>query len=645
MSALAGIWHFGGAADNLEDCRRMLNAQSVYGSYKVQAVPKGAVALGRRLAKLLPEDIYDEQPLIGGGGRYLLVADLRLDNRDELAATLNIHADSVKSMCDAAILLAAFEKWDEQCCEKLVGDYAFAVWDIVDQRLLLARDFLGSRPLYYHRSDRFLALASMPKGLHALPEIPRAPDEERVAEYLTLMPEYGTQSFFRGVERVEPGTAVTFTRDGLRARRHWQWDGRRLVLPRSEDYVEGLRHHLDEAVRARLRGGGSTVASHLSSGFDSSAVATTAARLLAPSGGKVVAFTAAPRQGYELPASNRAIDDESDLAAITAAMHANIEHFVVRGAGRSPLDSLDRIFFLFEHPVLNLCNQVWISAINDEVRRRKINVLLTGQMGNMTLSYNGTEVFFELMRGLRWAEWAQLAISAHRNGHRWRGIVNLTFAPWYPLFLRRFLALFSKAHIFSLDQYSAINPARVSELDLHGRARARGLDFSYPEWRSGLDMRLWMLRLFDPGYYGKGTLGGWGIDLRDPTADRRLVEFCLSVPTEQFFRDGVLKALGRAALLDRVPVEVLSEKRKGRQAVDWHEGLTVARQQLRDEISRFEQIPASARALDLNRMRTMVENWPTDGWHRPEVMQRYRLAVLRGVLSGHFLRRALGSNT
>src|SRR5277367_2854153 len=139
MSAIAGIWHFGGKLGNLEDCDRMLNAQSVYGSYKVHAVSRGAVALGRRLAKLLPEDIYDEQPLIGGGGRYLLVADLRLDNRDELGAALNIRADYAKSMCDAAILLTAFEKWDEECCEKLVGDYAFAVWDIVEQRLLLAR--------------------------------------------------------------------------------------------------------------------------------------------------------------------------------------------------------------------------------------------------------------------------------------------------------------------------------------------------------------------------------------------------------------------------------------------------------------------------------------------------------------------------
>jgi asparagine synthase (glutamine-hydrolysing) len=290
---------------------------------------------------------------------------------------------------------------------------------------------------------------------------------------------------------------------------------------------------------------------------------------------------------------------------------------------------------------------VWISDINDEARRRKIGVLLIGQMGNASLSYPGKEAFSELMASRRWADWAKLAMAARRTGgRRWRGIVAQTFAPWFPLMLRRLLARsFSGGRVASLDEYSAINPSRVSELDLHARARARDFDFSLPPWRSGLALRLWALRLMDFGYYGKGTLGGWGIDLRDPTADRRLMEFCLSVPTEQFYRGGVPKALGRAALLDRVPLEVLSEKRKGNQAVDWHEGLTVARRQLRDEVSRFEQTEATARALDLNRMRTLVENWPTDGWHRTEVIEGYRLALLRGVSSGHFLRRALGSNT
>ena len=103
-----------------------------------------------------------------------------------------------------------------------VGDYAFALWDSMRRRLLLVRDPLGQRPLHYHRGNKFFAFASMPKGLHALPEVPYAPDEDRIAESIVLMPETGTQSFFRGIERVEPGHVVTVTPAGLSARSYWR---------------------------------------------------------------------------------------------------------------------------------------------------------------------------------------------------------------------------------------------------------------------------------------------------------------------------------------------------------------------------------------------------------------------------------------
>jgi len=181
MSAVAGIWRLAGKTSAAQDCEQMLSAQSIYGNYKWNVWTDPPLALGRRLAKLLPEDAYDDQPLIGAGGRFVLVADLRLDNRDELSSLLHIPLPRAQTMCDAALLLAAFERYGSDCCMHLVGDYAFAVWDVPNRRLILARDFLGSRPLHYFRSDGVVAFASMPKGLHALADIPRAPDEERIA--------------------------------------------------------------------------------------------------------------------------------------------------------------------------------------------------------------------------------------------------------------------------------------------------------------------------------------------------------------------------------------------------------------------------------------------------------------------------------
>src|SRR5262249_39220822 len=157
----------------------------------------GGVALGRRLMRVLPEDAYDQQPLASGAGRYVLVAEVLWANRDELTEAWRFPAPQARSLCDAAILLAAIERWDESCLERIIGDYAFALWDGVRRRLLLARDPLGQRPLHYHRGNKFFAFASMPKGLHALADVPYAPDEDRIAEFLVLMPEAGTQSFFQ----------------------------------------------------------------------------------------------------------------------------------------------------------------------------------------------------------------------------------------------------------------------------------------------------------------------------------------------------------------------------------------------------------------------------------------------------------------
>lgn len=203
MSALAGWWNFDEAPSAAALCTRMLGAQKMYGPHASDDWDAGSIALGRNLYRLLPEDRYDAQPLSGGGGRFVLVADLRLDNRDELIAELRLPRELAGAMADSALLMAAWERWELQCLSQLVGDYAFALWDRERRRLILARDPLGNRPLHYHRGANFFAFASMPKGLHASGRIARAPDEDRIAEFLALLPESGAQSFFQGVERVE----------------------------------------------------------------------------------------------------------------------------------------------------------------------------------------------------------------------------------------------------------------------------------------------------------------------------------------------------------------------------------------------------------------------------------------------------------
>jgi asparagine synthase (glutamine-hydrolysing) len=644
VTALAGLWSFGGGLEPDRSVARMLQAQQVYAPAAPVTWSGCEIAMGRRLFDLLPEDRFDRKPWSEAEGKSALVADIRLDNRDELCAALGIAAAEAKCLADSAILAGALLKWDVEAVERLVGDFAFAWWDGRRRRLVLARDFLGHRPLHYHRGNGFFAFASMPKGLHALADIPLAPDRRSVAEFLALVPEGGPESFFEGVAKVVSGHVAIVTADGVTSRAYWKPAVRELRLSSDAEYEEALREQFDRAVASRLRGAGGRVGAHLSAGLDSSAVAATAAKLLAPEDGSVTAFTAVPRDGYPSDAVPGSIVDEGVLAAEVAARHPNMEHVRISSGGKPPTDDLARYFFLFERPFLNLCNGVWYTAILDEAKRRRLPVQLTGILGNPSFSYDGMELLSQLLRRGRLLRLSRESWRLHRRGMRLGTIAAQAIGPFLPSSVWKAIG-----HLRGIDPSltaaSMIHPRAVAEYHVGRRAEERRLDFAYQPRPDPVESRLWVLRRVDSGNYNKGTLGGWGVDIRNPAADRRLIEFCLSVPVEQFLANGLPRSLARRAFRDRLPEQVLNERRKGYQGADWHEGLAAARPSLADEVDAIAACAPAAEALDTERMHRLIADWPEEGrWHERAVRSQYRAALLRGISAGRFIRQATGAN-
>jgi asparagine synthase (glutamine-hydrolysing) len=352
-----------------------------------------------------------------------------------------------------------------------------------------------------------------------------------------------------------------------------------------------------------------------------------------------------PREGYDGPDRPHRIVNEGPYAAATAALYSNVEHVLVRGEGCSMLDLLDRNFFLFDQPSPDIYNASWGHSICDTARERKLKILLTGQMGNLGLSYDGSTLLPELFRTGRWAGWWRETRAVLALGRmRWRGVFATTFGPWCPSAIWVWLNKLVHGSAWEIGNYTAINLRLLAELNLPKRARDRELDFSYRPWKDGFAERLWALRRVDLGNSNKGTLGGWHIDVRDPTADVRLLEFCLAVPTEQFQVNGIPRALARLALADRLPKIVLENPRKGMQVADWHERLTAERHRVAAELDRLDSCPPARRMFDLPRLHRLVENWPLNGWERAEIHRCYRLALLRGISTGYFVRRVTGTN-
>lgn len=612
----------------------------------------GEIALGRKLVSTVPEDRYDEQPVLTEDRRYLVVADLRLDDRDGLARELSRRPNDLANLSDAAVAALCLERWHEAAFDRLVGVFAIAAWDRRERRLLLARDFLGARPLFYHQGTRLFGFASMPAGLHALPQVPKGADYEAMVDALALFAPRSPRSPYRDIQRVMPGHyCVVDAKGEVRQTRFWRPNLEPLRLKTHADYVEGLREHLDQAVAAQLRGSGGRVAAHLTAGFDSSAVTTAAARLMQDEAGRITAFTACPREGYAAPGGLRAIADEGPIAAATAALYPNIEHVIVRTTGRSALDEIDRASTLYGGPMFNLCNLVWSDLIHDEAQRRGLKVLLTGTMGNASLSYSGRAALPELFAKGRLSDWLRLARAQRRSRlTHWRGVAWNTVAPWVPGPMFSALQRLSGRGGPDTSRYTALRRDLLRRLYAEAAAADTGdnlvqqsLDYFERPFQNGQAERLATLA-GDPGPIYKGVLGWWGLDTRDPTADRRLVEFSLRIPTEQFMYGGVPKALIRNALAGRAPPEMLKVGPRGYQAADWHEELTRVRERLKMEVENIALHPETQDLIDVERLQSLVDNWPSDGWGREEVIADYRLSLLRAVSVANFVRRASGAN-
>lgn len=599
--------------------------------------------------RFTPEDCYERQPLISRDCQRVLVSNGRLDNRPELMPELGIAPSEVSTTPDSEFVLRAYERWGEDCPRHLVGAFTFAVWDSRARRLFLARLAIASPPLFYHATRQALAFATMPKGLFALGTVPRRMDEEFLASYLARLPRESDASFYLGIRRLLPGYMLVADREGVRTAQYWQPDlARELHYPRDEDYVAAFLELFERVVADHLRSI-TPVGVMMSGGFDSTAIAATGARLLAREGKMLPTFTEVPRAGFDgnLPRGRYA--DETPLVKAMAREHENLESHLIHTEGGVYVDGLDKFFQAAEVPFRNASNRVWYEAILGAAEQKGVRVLLDGGQGNLTISWGGDGLIAQLVRSGRFGRaWREASGIAKQGGSRsaaramlGRGILPLLPDSLYLVVegLRKGKEGMSES---SSDIYahSPIHPDLAREHRVEERARSTE---NQVRSRSHADTRGIRLRTIlatsgaadglDIGYNAL-----YGVSGRDPTSDVRIVEFCLSLPEEQYQRDGQTRWLLTRAMADRLPAEVLENRKRGLQAADWFERLKSAQTRILDELVLIEQCEPARRAIDLPRLRRLVEQMPEAHGDADRLFSDYRGVLEMGLMTGCFIR-------
>src|SRR2546422_587880 len=219
------------------------------------------------------------QPMSDESGRSWIVYNGEIYNYKALREGLLERGHTLRTNSDTEAIVHLYEEKGPDALHELNGMFAFAIWDEGERRLLLARDRLGIKPLYFREAEGRVAFASEIKGILADPTVPRSLDRRALADYLTFQNVFGDKTFFEGIKVLPPGHYLTAKDGRAEVREYWDLSFREGVRDEAEA-VKRFRALLDESVEMQLMSD-VPLGSHLSGGLDSSAIVLPASQDLA----------------------------------------------------------------------------------------------------------------------------------------------------------------------------------------------------------------------------------------------------------------------------------------------------------------------------------------------------------------------------
>jgi asparagine synthase (glutamine-hydrolysing) len=485
----------------------------------------------------------------------LAVGDVRIDDRLALAQRL----DESPSATDLELLVAAYARWGIDCADRVLGDYAAAIWDTVRGRLVLVRDAFGSRTVRYALHDGAFAFATDTPGLRASGVDLGAANRVRVADYLIGdLFEAGdtTSTFLTNVMRVPAGHTLVLE-DGRVTTHRWLRLRPSAAPSTEEEAVERFRTTFEHAVADRMTE--SRTGSMLSGGIDSASIVAIA-RDRSTDPFPVVSLVAP---------DERWTPDGRYVASMIAA--GGLDATLVRTDALAPHASAVRTFLETTDDPFDV-NVATIALVAfHAAARRGLSVVFDGLDGDLMASHGRETVRYALAEGAWLDAWHEARGHArlYRMGFgRVLGRSGVVSGLWHAARPRLPSPVVNEHHrrararlVRSYLRESPIDPELARSVDWVERAAAvlplvRGAASPHADHRRAFDSPILPVAL---ERYDRAA-GAHGIDVRHPLLDRRLAELCLALPWRMLCQRGVSKRVLRLALADRLPPDVLAPK-------------------------------------------------------------------------------------
>ncbi len=290
MSCIAGIINLDGAPVDRALLARMTDTMKNRAPDESNVWVSGNVGFGHAMLRISPESEDEHQPCTLDG-QVWITADARIDGQAELIRQLRSAGQQVRiSAPDVELILHAYSAFGESFLDYLIGDFAFALWDERNKKLICARDHFGVRPFFYVKSGRFLAFASDIVALLKHPAVSGRLDEVAVGDFL-LFGCYGDAelSIYMDIRRLPAASYIRVGQAEIRIQPYWRLSPPEIKYGHSSEYLEQFQELFHQAVNDRVRT--KNIAAELSGGMDSTSIAAVVAANMSNSGGMLTGYT------------------------------------------------------------------------------------------------------------------------------------------------------------------------------------------------------------------------------------------------------------------------------------------------------------------------------------------------------------------
>jgi len=541
MSVQFGIWNVDGKPVDQKSLADMSQQLSDYGPDGESIYLNGTVGILFKSFHTTAESRHEHQPYVSGSGK-IVIWDGRLDNRDELISQVGAHLRNDRT--DLAIFSAAFDLWNTNCFSRVIGDWTATIWDPVDKKLVLARDYVGIRHLFYYPGPNTIAWCNHLASLVTLGKDLTVCDEY-IACYFAFHPD-ARLTPYREIYSVPPGGFVTIKRDATsNGQTYWNLDTARKTHLRTDfEYEEQYRFLFRQAVQRRLRTDRPILAG-LSGGLDSSSIICMADDILATQG-----TTASPLDTFSYYDSNEpGEDDFSHLTRVERWRGKTGISVDLKSSG----DSLALDFAIFSAtPGFHSRAEV-TSALSAVRGKRDYRVMLSGIGGD---EMNGQPLdpriqLADLLMQFRWIEAGQQLMA-------WSLLMR---RPWIHVFVESLLQLVPVSLLARFADQGKLEPwinrlfAATHRIAAGQMESMPGVWFWRPRVRDAAQTITTLSRRMT-------DIGPSIVEHRYPFLDQHLVEFLTSVPLDQLLRPGQRRSLMRRSLVNLLPPEIASRKTK-----------------------------------------------------------------------------------